>query len=226
MRGRNPFLFCMISIILPSAASGAEAIRLEDHSENCGGCYNEVSTFVRKGRQYRSRMRLLGVEKVSSLRKAALCSGHHKSISLAILGITDQQIKSHESEALKVASWANPSKPLPQHLSHSDVERALQDAVERYSHPYSLNKGTIKVTFVGNPGLSISSANSVPSMGPWSIQMGNKSWQTYSPEVARGVLKLLSKDSHNLIASETNDYWSQAFWKDQMVWGDVLVRYR
>ena len=224
--GKIFLVVCFALLKSTSAAFCADTVHIDDQFTGCFTHYSENATFIRSGDEYKSHLRVLDAGRVEAAKNAALATaGKIEIISPAFFGITEKQIKLHQAEALDAASqFANSDAHLPKSLTYDDVHRAVKTAILFGATGNSTNKPALKVVFVGSPDLVVSTDHDMPTMLPWKVQMGDKHWETYSPDVPRTISMLLSKSSPNFSAASYSEYWSHGFWTDMAVWGLTFER--
>jgi len=79
-----------------------------------------------------------------------------------------------------------------------------------------------QVIVPGDPELAISSTHRRPWMLPWTVRLGDETWQVFSPEVSQALYRLLANGKVNC-PLDGRGYWQAGYMQDPEFPGE---RYR
>ena len=226
------FLTTSMFLVCPAKCQAHEELVLTDRSQGCSDSTNVVTSFDRVGDNYieankynkgkvLSRKQLL--ELLSTIEEAK----SQQTFNPESLGITPQSVKLHTIEMQKAAS----------HQPYSDYTKALQKLKEAFQYPAVVDAARLKMSFldrstrhvqyklvIKDPSLNaetieVSSTHEGPWMLPWTIQVGDKKYSTYStalPLKLKALDPCIKGPNQNLL--DGAKYWQQDFWSDRRLW--------
>ncbi|MCP4248003.1 MAG: hypothetical protein GY778_13225 [bacterium] len=175
--------------------------------------------------------RSIPVRYVEAVREIVMHARRDRSAVLGQFNITPQTVAEHLPEMVEAASRMWPAQ-IPEDLAELPAELrnvfeydtvANNVLVNLIGRDQSTTQVNFSVSLPGSPPMTVSSECEHPFMLPWTVQMGDANWETFSIDVPKGLTLLADGTGPNAGLLDGTDYWARGFWRDENVWGMAVV---
>lgn len=217
------------ALVTSSRPAPIERVRVEDVTSGCFGGGDHGHELTRRGLELVSTRKRLHEARAQHLVELLLASRESPQDPLLALGITPESVRAQRAEIFEELRVGQPEairqdlRIVEERLTYDKVASTIRTQLSwSESTPETLfSQSTLerlfRVTLYRNgERFVVESRALLPWMLPWRVTVGDRSWLTYSPEVARALAEFVADDAppgHLLL--QGGAFWSRGLWHDQ-----------
>ena len=199
-----------------------------DESMGCFHWQKKQTEYVLKDGYYFNENNRFPKAYIDGLRELVLSSHQDKTNLLEELGFTPEAVEKNRHFIYR--SIRRNACELPEEIpawakEYFDYEKLKESALDTLvgTNWGSTTHVTFKVTFPGDPQVTVCSKWERPWMLPWSVTVGDKSWESYSLIIPKALGVLADPQGPNARLLDGTNYWSRTIWSDMEVWSNPIA---
>ncbi|MCW5822839.1 MAG: WG repeat-containing protein [Cyanobacteria bacterium TGS_CYA1] len=210
-----------------------------------GSCHASSTIYERAGDDYKSTNRTISKSVIDEIRRTAIASESKILPDLKDFGITKESVEENKNKLVQAAytkygrtkpektiTWESLAPELKYLFEYDTVSKNALDTVTG-----SMNSAYDFVRFYlpGEPPIILQSRHRQSGMLPWTVKLGEKTWNTYSRDLPVALSKIASPSSAHYLADDKPDFrfqrmgnkatkfWPEGFFAQYGTWSNDLV---